>query len=51
MVAYVQECDLCSISKTVKDNPYNNLQSMPVATYYWKNLWIYFITRLSCLTD
>ena len=48
---YVKGCDIYLASKAVQYKPYDNLQSLPVPTYRWKDLSIDFVTGLSILTD
>ena len=48
---YVKECDVYLASKAVWYEPYNNLQFLPVFTYYWNNLLIDFVTGLPILTE
>ena len=42
---------MCLISKKMTHKPYNDFQSLPVSTYWWKNLLINFITRLPISTN
>ena len=48
---YVKEYDICLASKAVKHKPYEDLQSLPVPTDHWKDLYIDFITGLPVLTN
>ena len=48
---YVKGCDVCLVSKAVKDKLYKNLQQLPVPTYCWKNLSMDFVTGLPQSTD
>ncbi len=43
---YVTGCDICLALKAVKYKPYGDLQSLPVPTYWWKDLSIDFVTGL-----
>ena len=49
--AYIKGCDVCLASKAVKYKPYSDFQSLPVATYRWKDLSMDFVTGLLILTD
>ena len=49
--AYVKGCNVCLALKTVRHKPYGNLQSLPVPTYWWRDLSMNFVTRLSVSTD
>ena len=35
---YVKGCDICLAPKAVQHKLYSDLQSLPIPTYYWKNL-------------
>ena len=48
---YIKGCDVYLASKTVRQKPYEDLQSLPVRTYYWKNLSIDFVTGLPISTN
>ena len=43
---YVKECNICLTSKAVKHKLYDDLQSLLIPTYYWKNFLIDFKTGL-----
>ena len=49
--AYIKGCNICLLSKAVKQKFYSNLQALPILTHRWKNFLIDFVTRLSVLTD
>ena len=49
--AYVKGCDVCIASKAVRDKPYGDLQSLPVHTYHWKDLFIDFAIGLPVSTN
>lgn len=49
--AYIQGCDICLALKAVMYKPYNNLQSLPILTHYWKNLSINFIIGILISPD
>ncbi len=49
--AYVTSCDVCLASKAVRHKPYGDLQSLPVPTYWWKDLSIDFVTGLPVSTN
>ena len=44
--AYVKGCDMCLALKAVRYKPYADLQSLPVPTYWWKDLLIDFVSSL-----
>ena len=48
---YMTKCNICLALKIIQHKPYNDLQSLPVSTYCWKNLAIHFVIGLSILTD
>lgn len=48
---YVKGYDVFLALKTIKHKPYNDLQSIQIPTYYWKNLFIDFVTGLLISTD
>ena len=48
---YVKGCDICLGSQAVRHKPYGDLQSLPILTYWWKNLTLDFVTGLWILTD
>lgn len=49
--AYIQGCDICLASKVVGYKLYEDLQSLPMPTYCWKDLSIDFIIGLSISTN
>ena len=49
--SYMQGCDIYLASKVVKHKRSDNLQSLPIPTYYWKDLLIDFVTGLSNSID
>lgn len=49
--AYVKGCNVCLALKIVYHKLYENLQSLPVPTYCWKNLSIDFMTGQLLLID
>ena len=49
--AYVKGCDIFLDSMAVRHKPYGDLQSLPIPTYWWKDLSINFVTRLPISTD
>ena len=49
--SYVQGCDVCLALKTVRHKFYSDLQSLPVPTYRWKDLFMDFVTRLPLFSD
>ena len=49
--SYVKGCDVCLTSKTVRHKPYEDLQSLFVLTYRWKDLSMDFVTGLSLSVD
>lgn len=51
MEAYVWKCDICLTSKTIRHKFYDDLESLLVSIYYWKNLSIDFLTGLLLLTN
>ena len=48
---YVKGCDIWLGLKAVKHKPYSNLQSFPVLTHCWINLFMDFVTGLPISTD
>ena len=48
---YVKKCDVYLASKVVWHKLYNDLQSLPVLTYRWKDLLMDFITGLPISTN
>ena len=44
---YVQECAVCLTSKTVRHKPFGDLQSLPIPSHQWKDLFMHFVTRSS----
>ena len=48
---YVKGCDVYLASKAVRHKPYNDLQSLPVFSHYWKDLLIDFVTGVPISTD
>ena len=49
--SYVRGCNVCPTSKSVRHKPYGDLQSLPVSTHWWKNLFMDFVTGLPLFTD
>ncbi len=49
--AYVKGYNVCLTSKAVRHKPYGDLQSIPVSTYWWKDLSIDFVISLPILAD
>ena len=49
--SYVQGCDVCLASKTVRHKPYGDLQSLPVPTHRWKDPSMDFVTGLPLSAD
>ena len=49
--SYVQGCDVCLASKAVKHKPYDDLQSLPISTHRWKDLFMDFMTGLPLFSD
>ena len=49
--SYVQEYDICLTSKAVRHKPYDDLQSLLIPTYRWKDLSMDFVTRLPLSSD
>ena len=49
--AYVKRCDVCLASKEVRHKPYEDLQSLPVIIYWWKDLLMDFVTSLPISAD
>ncbi len=49
--SYVNGCDVCLASKSVRHKPYDDLQSLPVPTHRWKDLSIDFVTGLPVSTN
>ena len=48
---YVKGCDVCLASKAVRHKPYDDLQSLPVPTHWWKDLSMDFVTGLPISAD
>lgn len=48
---YIKRCNVCLASKTVYHKPYSDLQSLPILTYWWKDLSIDFVTGFQLSTD
>ena len=49
--SYVRGCDVCLASKAVRHKPYDDLQSLPIPTHWWKDLSIDFVTGLPLFSD
>ena len=49
--SYVRGCDVCLTSKAICHKPYGDLQSLPIPTYQWKDLFMDFVTRLPLFAD
>ena len=49
--SYVQGCNVCLASKPVYYKPYEDLQSLLIPTYQWKDLSIDFVTGLPLFAD
>ncbi len=49
--SYVKGSDVCLASKSVRQKPYGNLQSLPVSTHRWKDLSMDFVIRLPISTN
>ena len=49
--SYVRGCDVCFASKTVRQKPYGDLQSLPIPTHRWKDLSMDFVTGLPVSAD
>ena len=49
--AYVKGCDICLASKAIWHKLYIDLQSLPVPTYWWKDLLMDFMTGLPISTN
>ena len=49
--AYVKGCDVYLVSKAIRHKPYDDLQSLPVSTHWWKDLLMHFVTGLPISTD
>ena len=49
--AYIRGCDICLTSKVVRHKPYGDLQSLPILTHRWKNLFMDFVIRLLLSSD
>ena len=43
---YVQDCDICISSKTLRHKPYGSIQALPISTHKWKDLSKNFVTWL-----
>ena len=48
---YIKECDICLTSKTICYKPYNDLQSLTIFIYHWKDLSMDFVTNLPISTN
>ena len=48
---YMKGCNICLALKAVRHKPYGDLQSLPVLTYWWKDLLMDFVTSLPICTD
>ena len=49
--AYVKGCDVCLASKAMRHKPYDDHQSLPIPTHWWKDLLMDFVTGLPISTD
>ncbi len=49
--AYVKGCDVCLASKVVHHKPYGDFQSLPIPTYWWKDLSMNFVTGFPISAD
>ena len=49
--AYVKGCNVCLLSKTVRNKPYGDLQALPIPTHRWKDLLMDFVTGLPISTN
>ena len=49
--SYVRGCDVCLASKAVRHKPYDDLQSLPIPTHWWKDLSMDFVTGLPLSSD
>ena len=49
--SYVRRCDVCLALKMIRRKPYDNLQSLPISTHWWKDLSIDFVIRLPLSSD
>ena len=49
--SFMKGCDICLASKAVRYKLYDNLQSLFVPNYWWKNFLIDFVTGLPILTN
>ena len=49
--SYVWGCDVCLASKTVRQKPYGDLQSLPIPTHRWKDLFMDFVIKLPLFSD
>ena len=49
--AYVKVCDVYLTSKAVEHKPYNDFQSLPILTHWWKDLLMDFVISLLISTN